>query len=218
MNLFRKSAVALAGLWLAVAATAAGQDPVRISGTTTVPRDSLVVLSVEAAGDTSVTWRITPSANVTKAPKQPAGQLVFNAPPGKYQVDTLVIDWQKKTVVEATETVTIGDAKTPPPGGTDPPPPTTGAKFFVIVRAAQADDTFRGIMALPAWAELKAAGHTFKDYTPSTVPAGVVVPSGVTLPFVLTLDAVAGGWKQAPGNVPLPTTNDGVRSLKGGAP
>lgn len=215
MKRFRKSAVALLLLWFAVAA--AGQDPT-IRGTTAVDRDKLVVLSIDAPAESAVTWRITPSAGVTKAPNQPAGQLVFNGPPGTYQVDTLVIDWKNRTVKEASETVVIGGKTTPPV--TDPPTnPPAGKLFFVIVREQQATQQFLDAMRLGAWKELTAAGHAFKDYTVGTVPAGVTIPSGQALPFVLTLTSEAGGWKQAAGVSKFPTTDDGVRQLlKGGAP
>lgn len=123
-------------LWLALSAATAA-DP-KIKGTASVKEYTLVTLTVAVNEDTAVTWRISPSESVSKAAKQPNGQLVFTAPPGKYQIDVIVIDWKAKTVEEATQTVLIeGDSLKPPkPPGPDGEKSELGKKFQVAYSKA----------------------------------------------------------------------------------
>lgn len=187
-------------------------DPV-VKGETKVKRDSLVTLSVPATKDVAVTWRITPSAGVTKAPNQPAGQLVFNGSPGTYQVDVLVIDWVNRTIGETSETVVIGDA----PGKPDDPvkPPPSGKFFFVIIRPAQATEEYKRLMSFPAWSDtIEKGGHGYKDYTIADAPKWLTIPPNTRLPAVFTAAKdSAGTWQVIGSPVDLPASNDGVKAL-----
>lgn len=69
-------------------------------------------------------------------------------------------------------------------------------------------------MALPAWAELRKAGHRVKDKTVSEAAAfGVTLPDGTTLPAIVTLAEDAESSWVVRGPVAAPTTDEGIRKL-----
>lgn len=113
----------------------------------------------------------------------------------------------------------------PPPPGSKPDPkpedpkPIAGKVYFLIVRpSGAATQEFERNMLLPAWAELRSAGHLVKDKAFDQLGGIYSPPSGTTLPFVVTLRINEGNTesKVIAGPVPLPATNDGIRELAKG--
>lgn len=118
-----------------------------------------------------------------------------------------------------TVTVVIGGARpsdppvvTPPDKPSDPPTPAD-VYYFAVVRPDQATKDVADAMRLPAWDEVRKAGHTVKDFPVSELPGGLSRPA--TLPAVIVLKQNADGrtWTDTKQNKPMPTTNDAIRSL-----
>lgn len=124
-------------------------------------------------------------------------------------------DIERKTV-----DVDAGEGAQPPPGvGTPPivvPPPTKPLKgYFLIVRPdGPASPEFARAFALPAWAELKAEGHTVKEMTLTESLQYYKAPAGTVIPFTVTIDVE--NKKLLAGPVVMPTTDETIRKLKDG--
>lgn len=106
----------------------------------------------------------------------------------------------------------------PPTKPTDPlPPPKPTSLYFLIARKdGPADPAYTKTMSLPAWDELRAAGHVVKDKTLAEAKAlGWGVPDGTVIPAVLTLQNNPDGktMKQVRPYVALPTADDTIRAL-----
>lgn len=117
-------------------------------------------------------------------------------------------------------TVVLGDGQGPiiAPPPVKPPddtkPPEAGGKFyFVLARPdGPVDERTAACVRLPAWAELRKAGHEMKDYPAAELPKGVAKPSN--LPSVVVLRVAADGKSSSlVREVPLPTTDAAVREL-----
>jgi hypothetical protein len=77
--------------------------------------------------------------------------------------------------------------------------------------------TVEKLMKLPAWAELRAAGHMVKDKTIAEAAAfGVTLPNGTSMPAVVTLAEDATSSWIVRGPVAAPTTDEGIRKLPPG--
>lgn len=118
-------------------------------------------------------------------------------------------------------TIDVGGPQSPIPPPTDPPveppPPVKPLKghFMTIRTNGPATPEYVRILSDPAWGELRAAGHTVKDYTLAEASAVVVhIPPGTTLPCVITLDANKRTVLAGPVN--LPTDSAGIRELAKG--
>ena len=125
------------------------------------------------------------------------------------------------TIVRVTIDVGGPQSPIPPPDDPkppiEPPPPVKPLKghFMTIRPNGPATPEYVRIMSDPAWAELKAAGHTYKDYTLAEASTVVVhIPPGTTLPCVITLDATKRTVLAGPVN--LPTDSAGIRKLAEG--
>jgi hypothetical protein len=144
--------------------------------------------------------------------------VVVASKPGRYRV--LAWSGNADGPSDAAETVVvIGGAKpTPPPPveppPTDPPPPVTGKLYFAVVRPnGPVTPELAAALRLPAWDEVRRAGHLVKDFQESELPAGIDRPS--SLPALVTLKANADGktWTPAPGSKPVPTTDAQIKEL-----
>lgn len=118
----------------------------------------------------------------------------------------------------ATVTVVIGDASgpivTPPPK--EPPGTTpTDIFYFAVVRPnGAASKEMEAIMALPAWDELRKAGHSVRAFTVDELPAlKLDVPSTVPMVLLLKQNSDKATWTDTKNNKALPTTNEAIRSL-----
>lgn len=102
----------------------------------------------------------------------------------------------------------------PPTKPVDPPTKPTSYYFMAIRPNGAASQDFAKLMALPAWAELRKAGHRVKDKTVSEAAAfGVTLPDGTTLPAIVTLAEDAESSWVVRGPVAAPTTDEGIRKL-----
>lgn len=119
-------------------------------------------------------------------------------------------------------TLVIGDVppvvappKYPP---TDPVVPPTTKKHFMFVRPSGVGipKAIEDAMNLPAWAEVKAAGHSYADLPFNDLPESARTQfAGQPLPFLLTWE-VSGNTIKLPAGAkaqPAPLTNDAVRGL-----
>jgi hypothetical protein len=144
--------------------------------------------------------------------------MVFPKVPGEYRV----VWWTAGETASVQTVITAtGDAgPAPPPGPVDPPvTPPSGALYFMVIRPdGPASPEFTRVMQDPAWLELLAKGHTFKDKTVTEARPWFTPPPGTTLPVVLTLRTAGGKSVIARGPVALPTTADGIRGLPAGVP
>lgn len=127
--------------------------------------------------------------------------------------------WTEGETTAAITTVVVGKGATEPPPVVDPPtdptkPPVTGGKFFVMLIRPDGpyDDAQKAAELLPAWAELRAAGHQMKSYPESLWPKGFSKPAGVPAVLVVQLSADGKGSIEI-GVKKRPTTDDEVKAL-----
>lgn len=198
----------------------------------------VVTLPAEIRGDVSAFVVVKPSevkdADAVKFVPLDAGLSVFPgdlltdkkvtvvvaAKAGRYRL--LAYSGNKDGASEpAITTLVIGGATTPPP--VDPPkdpPPVTGKKHYMLVRAGgPIPKWIEDAMNLPAWAEVKALGHSVADITLDDVripPEVRTKYAGQPTPFMLVWDLVPGKNMLLPDNapaLPFPTTNDAIKGL-----
>lgn len=144
--------------------------------------------------------------------------MIFPKVPGEYRI----VWW---TVGEGTSTQTIitvpGTIPPPvpvppvdPPPTPDPPTKPTSLYFLIIRPDGPASAEFTRIMSLPAWNELRTAGHVIKDKTlTDTKSWGYSPPTLTILPVVLTLDTRGGTSRIVRDPIPLPGTDAGIVGL-----
>lgn len=152
---------------------------------------------------------------------------------GKVELLIVPIGGDAKSVIRRTLEVTGArpPPDCPPPPVVDPPkpppvvdPPVTPPKpavyYFLVVRPdGPASPAFTKTMGLPAWTELRKAGHGVKDKTLTEAAAlGVKLADGTTLPVVVTLQEAADKKtsKIVRPAVALPTTDDAIADLPKG--
>lgn len=127
-----------------------------------------------------------------------------------------VKDGQIVTLVKVT--IDVGGPQSPQPPPVDPPvdPPVKPLKghFMTIRPNGPAIPEYVRILSDPAWKELQAAGHSYKDYTLAEASEIVQIPPGTTLPCVITLDNAKRTVLAGPVN--LPTDSAGIRKLAEG--
>lgn len=205
-------------LWLALPTLAFAAPPeVEVPAKVIGDPGAFVVITAKTDAKNAQFYAIDPGINLF-----PPGLLtdpkttVVTAPKGEYRVLVYAgnVDGASAPKIVV---VVIGDGKPVPPVKPDPPvtPPPTTAFYFLIVRPdGPASPAFTATMGLPAWGDLKRAGHTFKDKTVSEAAAfGVVLPNGTALPCVVTLDNSGENSKIVRGPVPLPTDSSGIVKL-----
>ncbi len=200
-----------------------------ITAATAFAAPPVVTLPAEVAGEVSafVTVRATVTAESKGVKYVPidAGLSVFPSDlltdktvtvvvaskPGRYRV--LAYSGNGDGPSEPAQTVVvIGGAVKPPP--VDPVPPPTGeVYYFAVIRADQATKEIADAMRLPAWDDVRKAGHLVKDIPLSELPSGIARPT--TLPVLVTLRQNSDGktWTPIPGTKPMPTTDAQVREL-----
>lgn len=113
---------------------------IRVSGP--VQPGGFADLTVDAPPGASVIWRITP-APVQRATGLPPGRCIFGGKQGTtYTVTAIVVDFDKKTVVDVEEVVTFGGAAPPEPGpGPKPPEPKpTPLTSFRVIMVYESED------------------------------------------------------------------------------
>lgn len=138
--------------------------------------------------------------------------VVVASKPGRYRV--LAYAGNADGASEpAVTTVVIGGASPPP---VEPILTPVAKFFFLIVRpVGPVDPATEKWLTLPAWADLRAAGHPMKDVPLDALPANVTVPPGTTLPTLLAFRVAADGKTMArvEGVKPVPTSDDQIRGL-----
>lgn len=105
----------------------------------------------------------------------------------------------------------------PPP--IDPPAPSAVLYFLVVSDGGPADPALTKIMSLPAWNDLRAAGHSvWRTDKAGAAALRVNLPPNTALPVVVTLRVSADGKSSTivRGPVALPTTADGIAKLPEG--
>lgn len=147
----------------------------------------------------------------------PTVTVVVASKPGRYRILAFAgnADGASEPVLT---TVVIGGAVPPPDPKPiiDPPPVASGKFFFLVVRVAgPIDPATEKHLTLPAWADLRAAGHPMKDVPLDQLPANVTVPPGTPLPTLLTFRVATDGKTMArvEGVKPVPTSDDQIRGL-----
>lgn len=200
-------------LALLLAATAFGQPPIA------VPEGGFADHTIAVPKGASVIWRFSPNP-VQKANGLPPGRIIFAGEKGKtYTATAIIVDFDAKTVTDADYLFTFGGETVPPPKKPVDPPvdpiPSTSLYFLVVRADGPADPSFTKIMESPAWATLKAAGHTVKDKT-VTEAALLNIPRPAILPCVITLKDGPVNSKIVREAIPLPTTTEGISKLAEG--
>ncbi len=150
----------------------------------------------------------------------PKGQrhFVFQAPKTAKPGTEYVIGWWAAGELEGVATtITVGGTPDPivkpPPVDPVKPPPVTESYYFAVIRPNQMTQDVADALKLPAWKELEAKGHVYKDIPVKELPEGIPLPA--TLPALVMLKKNADGktWTVVPGAKPLPTTDDAIRGL-----
>lgn len=151
----------------------------------------------------------------------------YGKPTGRYKFVAVAAGKTGEQARASFEVVIGGAAPTPTPTPTpvDPPPPGAeppaagGKLYFLIVRPdGPASPDFTKVMQLPAWKEIAAAGHQFKDKTVTEAAPWVALDPSTPLPAVVTFQISQDGKTSTlvRGSVPLPTTDAGIRDLPKG--
>lgn len=151
---------------------------------------------------------------------------------GKVELLIVPVGGDAKSVIRRTLEVTgarpppdcppppVVDPPKPPPVVDPPVPPKPTVYYFLVVRPdGPASPAFTKTMSLPAWTELRKAGHSAKDKTlTEAVALGVKLPDGTTLPVVVTLQESADkkSSKIVRPAVALPTTDEAILDLPKG--
>lgn len=142
--------------------------------------------------------------------------VVVAAKPGRYRV--LAYSGSEAEGSEpAVTTIVVGSPVVSPPPvdpPVDPPVEPSGRFFFLVVREAKpVPPGLVKQLTLPAWDELRKAGHQMTDVPVTEMPKDIPVPP--TLPAVVTLEySTDGKSSRVKGDPrPVPTTDDGVRGL-----
>lgn len=175
--------------------------------------------SVVVPKGAAVVWRFSEPPVQRSTTGLPPGRLIFGGVRGKtYTVTAIVIDFTAQTVTDTDyvfEFLPDTGPVVPPKKPVDPVLPVPAVYYFLVVRAdGPASPEFTRIISLPAWADLRAAGHSYKDKSVTEAKAlGVVFPVGTVYPCVVTLKVTPAGSVVVRGPVPLPTTADGVTQL-----
>jgi hypothetical protein len=194
----------------------------------------VVTLPPEIRGDVSAFVVVKPSevkdADAVKFVPLDAGLSVFPgdlltdkkvtvvvaAKAGRYRL--LAYSGNKDGASEpAITTLVIGGATTPPPvPPVDPPAPIISKLHFMVVRpSGPIAPSTEAAMNLPAWSEVKAAGHTYSDLPFDALPESAKLKfTGQPLPFLLV-------WEHKGGQIVLterpagkmPTTDTDLRGL-----
>lgn len=193
------------------ACLAPAADPV------TVKAGGYADLSIKVPDGSKVIWRFS-APPLQKSTDLPAGRIIFGGKAGTtYTVTALLVDFKSQDISEQ-EFVYIFEGTIAPPVVDPPvkPPviiPTT--LYFLVVRAdGPAAPEFTKVMSLPAWMDLRAAGHSYKDKTVTEAKAlGVTLPAGSPLPCVVTLAVTPSGSEIVRGPIALPTTADAIAKL-----
>lgn len=156
----------------------------------TIPKDG--TLGWKAAGFTEKECQVREFTN-----KNPL-IVTFAVKPlkeGKYAI----VFWTGLDSADSASTVIrVGKEEDPPkvdPGNPPTNPPTkppaippSGLHFIIARPDGPADPALVRLLADPAWAVLKKAGHHYKDKTlTELVPLNIALPTGTRLPCVITL-------------------------------
>ena len=110
-----------------------------------------------------------------------------------------------------TVTVVIGGAKEPDPVKPDPVKPATVYYFAVVGAEGPVSPAVAAVMKLPAWDELRKAGHVVNYIPANELSSGLTRP--LSLPAVMVLKKDGAAWVDTGSNKPLPTNDDAIRSL-----
>ena len=126
--------------------------------------------------------------------------------------------WTEGEAKGAVCKIVAGKGVPPPDKPTDPVVPPTGKKHFMLVRPGGVGipKVIEDAMNLPAWSEVKAAGHSYADLPFNDLPESARAQfAGQPLPFLLTWEVSGNTIKLPPGAKaqPAPLTNDAVRGL-----
>lgn len=145
----------------------------------------------------------------------PGSVVIWGKTPGKVRlVARGVVDGVPKRL--DTVIIEVTGPRGPPLLPIEPGQPTTGL-YFALVRAnGPATEEVRRIAALPAWDDVRKAGHQFKDFTLSELPTKdgkSPIPDGTPLPCLLVLKQDGTQSVILKPIRPAPQTDDDVRKL-----
>lgn len=131
---------------------------------------------------------------------------------GKYYLRAITCR-DNKLSDPVTVTVVIGGAKPDDPVKPDPvkPEPATVYYFAVVGPSGPVAPATAAVMKLPAWDELRKAGHTVNYFPVDELNTGLTRPT--TLPAVMVLKKDGDKWVDTGSNKPLPTTDEAIRGL-----
>jgi hypothetical protein len=211
----------LAVLCLAVWAAAAGAAPPVVefeAKEVAAKKHSFVVLKAKVANGKGATKYLKPAAGLSYLPSElladPSAIVFIPVEDGVY---TFWAWAGNEDGASDRGVVRVGGGKgdAAPPPVTDPkdPPAEGGKLFFVVARPdGPVDPKVAAAVRLPAWDELRKAGHAMKDYPASELPKGVAAPE--KLPAVVVLRVSADGRSSSKVEVAdLPATDEAVRRL-----
>lgn len=131
---------------------------------------------------------------------------------GKYYLRAITCR-DNKLSDPVTVTVVIGGAKPDDPVKPDPvkPEPATVYYFAVVGPSGPVAPATAAVMKLPAWDELRKAGHTVNYFPVDELNSGLTRPT--SLPAVMVLKKQGDKWTDTGSTKPLPTTDDAIRGL-----
>ncbi|HYH64783.1 MAG TPA: hypothetical protein VD866_08835 [Urbifossiella sp.] len=191
----------------------------------TIPAGRFADLKYKVECGDIVKVRVTP-APPQKADGLDPGRFLFAGEAGKtYSVRGYIINFKTEKFEDVDDTVTFGEKAVPPPNPKNPDPKVTDSKepvspklYFVVVRPdGPATPAFIMLMQNPGWTQLRAEGHTVKDFTVSEAVASLPVELGATpLPAVVTLAVAKDGKSHHLYRTPsaAPTTAEEILRLK----
>ena len=119
----------------------------------------------------------------------PGSVVIWGKTPGKVRlVARGVVDGIPKRL--DTVVIEVTGPRPPPLLPIDPVQPTTGLYFALVRPNGPATEEVRRIAALPAWDEIRKAGHQFKDFALNELPTKdgkSPIPDGTPMPCLLVL-------------------------------
>lgn len=214
----RHASMALAALLAAAVAAAAPPD---VPKALTAKPGQLIRVTVKTDAEIGVLRNFTDEQAFFEELSARKGErrFVFQAPDDSKPGTVFVVGWWTKDETEgAATTITVAGKSTPivdpvkpDPVKPDPVNPAAVYYFAVVGPSGPVAPATAAVMKLPAWDELRKAGHTV-NYIPLNQLRDDL-PKPTALPAVMVLKKDGDKWTDTGSNKPLPTTDEAIRGL-----
>ncbi len=216
-------------LWVLAAAVAAAAAPPEVPKTLTAKNGKLLRVVVKTDAEIGTAKNFGEEQAFWGELIAPKGErhFVFQGPTDNETDLAFVVAWWTVGEKEGvTTTITVPGVKkpTPPvtdPGKPDPKPdpvkpdpgkPTPEVFYLAVVGpSGPVAPSTAAALKLPAWDELRKAGHVVNYIPVDELSSGLPRPS--SLPAVMVLKKTGSGWVDTGNNKALPTTDEQIRGL-----